>query len=238
MRRTERLFKIIQILRSHQRPVTGLAIAEELETSLRTIYRDMAELIAQGLPILGEAGSGYVLRQGYDLPPLMLTPDEMEAAILGAAWVAKRGDPALARGARDLIAKLTAVLPDALRPMLLDDGLRPISFAPIQVDQMDGAVLREAIREKRKLAIHYGDGNNIESKRIIWPLFLAYMEDVRILVAWCELRDDFRHFRTDRIKEARLLPDSYTARRSDLVIRWRALRNAEGRQISSQGQAG
>src|SRR5579859_7645755 len=120
MRRTERLFQIIQILRSARFPVTGRVLADELEISLRTLYRDMAELMAQRVPIRGEAGAGYVLEDGYDMPPLMLTADELEAAVLGAAWVAKRGDPSLARGARDLVAKLSAVIPEALRPILLD----------------------------------------------------------------------------------------------------------------------
>jgi predicted DNA-binding transcriptional regulator YafY len=101
MRRTERLFQIIQILRGARAPVTAGAMAGELETSLRTIYRDVAELLAQRVPIRGEAGVGYMLDQGFDMPPLMLTPDEIEAAVLGARWVQERGDPALARAARD-----------------------------------------------------------------------------------------------------------------------------------------
>ncbi len=128
MRRTERLFQIIQVLRSKRRPVLGRDLAEELEISLRTLYRDMAELIAQRVPIRGEAGIGYMLGAGYDMPPLMLTHDELEAAVLGAAWVARRGDPSLARGARDLIAKIAESIPAQLRPVLLDAGLRPLSF--------------------------------------------------------------------------------------------------------------
>src|SRR5271155_4997446 len=131
MRRTERLFQIIQILRSTRVPVTGRVLSGELEISLRTLYRDMAELIAQRVPVRGEAGTGYVLDDGYDMPPLMLTPDELEAAVLGAAWVAKRGDPARARGSRDLIAKIAQSIPQRLRPVLLDANLKPISMRPI-----------------------------------------------------------------------------------------------------------
>src|SRR5580693_8401028 len=120
MRRTERLFAIIQILRRARAPITAQSVADELETSLRTIYRDMAELIAQRVPIRGEAGIGYVLDRGFDMPPLMLTPDEIEAAVLGAQWVTGRGDAALATAARDLIAKIGAVIPDHLRPYLID----------------------------------------------------------------------------------------------------------------------
>lgn len=220
MRRTERLFQIIQILRGASRPLTGRELAEELEVSLRTLYRDIAELIAQRVPVRGEAGTGYVLDHGYDLPPLMLTPDELEAAVLGASWVAARGDLALQRSARDLIAKLTCVVPEALRPILLDAGARPISLTEIPADGIDLVDVRLAIRERRKLHITYGDAQDAPTQRVIWPLFIAYMETVRILVGWCELRDGFRHFRTDRIAAARLLLDSYPARRSELMARW------------------
>ena len=123
MRRTERLFQIIQILRSAKGPVTGQSFAEELEVSLRTLYRDMAELIAQRVPITGEAGTGYVLDDGYDMPPLMLTPDELDAAALGVSWVMRHGDPTLARGARDLLAKLSDAVPEELRPIALDSAI-------------------------------------------------------------------------------------------------------------------
>ena len=111
MRRADRLFQIIQILRRSTRPVTAAALAGELEVSKRTVYRDMAELLAQRVPIQGEAGMGYVLDQGFDMPPLMLTPDEIEAAVLGAQWVVGRGDPVLAGAARDLIAKIMTAVP-------------------------------------------------------------------------------------------------------------------------------
>ena len=116
MRRADRLFQIIQIMRRARAPITADAIAEELETSKRTVYRDIATLMGQRVPIRGEAGMGYVLDQGFDLPPLMLTPDEIEAAVLGAQWVASRGDPSLARAAQDLIAKIGASVPERLRP--------------------------------------------------------------------------------------------------------------------------
>jgi len=223
MRRTERLFRIIQILRSKRGPATGQQLADELEVSLRTLYRDMAELIAQRVPIRGEAGSGYVLDCGYDMPPLMLTPDELEAALLGAAWVARRGDPSLARGARDLIAKISAAVPQALRPILLDDGLRPISFKPIAKERLDLGGLRRALRERYKVVIDYEDGDGKSSRRTIWPIFIAYMEDIRIIVAWCELRQDFRHFRTDRISAVDVMDERYPGRPADLRAQWKAL---------------
>jgi len=199
MRRTERLFRIIQVLRSHQRPVTGEELAAELEVSLRTLYRDMAELIAQRVPIRGEAGIGYVIDSQFDMPPLMLTADELEAAVLGATWVAARGDGALARGARDLIAKLSAAVPESLRPVVLDPGLKAISFARIEEDSFDVGQVRLAIRLHRKLDLSYRDGDGSHSQRRIWPIAIAYTEQVRMIIAWCELRGDFRAFRSDRV---------------------------------------
>lgn len=220
MRRTERLFKIIQILRSRRAPVTGRDLADELEISLRTLYRDMAELIAQHIPVKGEAGMGYILEDGYDMPSLMLTADELEAAALGAAWVARQGDISLARGARDLVAKLSSAIPQELRPIILDPGLRSVSMKPQGLEKFDGADLRSAIRERRKLLIVYQDQNAKRSTRVIWPLFIAYMDDIRLIVAWCEKRQDYRHFRADRICSLEKQSDQYPARRASLIEGW------------------
>ena len=127
MRRADRLFQIVQILRRGRHPVTALAVAEELEVSKRTVYRDIANLIGQRTPIRGEAGVGYILEDGFDMPPLMLTQDEVEAAVLGAQMVAARGDPVLRRAAQDLIAKIGAVIPEALRPLVLEPANRAAS---------------------------------------------------------------------------------------------------------------
>ncbi|MBO9519052.1 MAG: YafY family transcriptional regulator [Porphyrobacter sp.] len=222
MRRTERLFRIIQTLRSAQRPLTGRELADELEVSLRTLYRDIAELIAQRVPVRGEAGLGYVLDRGYDLPPLMLTPDELEAAVLGASWVAARGDPQLAQGARDLVAKLTAVVPEALRPIVLDAGLKPMSLARQPMEHIDVAALRHAIRDRVKLAIAYADAQGLVTERVVWPLLIAYLEEVRILVAWCETRQDFRHFRTDRLARITATGSRFPGSRNQLMKDWKA----------------
>jgi predicted DNA-binding transcriptional regulator YafY len=222
MRRTERLFQIIQILRRKRRMVTGAELADELEVSLRTVYRDMAELVAQRVPIRGEAGAGYLLGSDFDMPPLMLTADELEAAVLGAAWVAQRGDTALARGAQDLIAKLTEVVPEHLRPVLLDAALRPMSFRRPADDAFDGALVRAAIRDRRKLAIAYTDMEGRASERTIWPIMLGYTDATRMVAAWCELRDDFRHFRTDRIGALSVRDDRFTTPVATLRRRWEA----------------
>ena len=224
MRRTERLFQIIQILRANRSPVTGQSLADELEISLRTLYRDMAELIAQRVPVTGEAGTGYVLDDGYDMPPLMLTADELEAAALGAAWVSARADLSLARGARDLLVKLSAAIPQELRPIIMDAGIRTVSSQPKVREQFDGAVLRHAIRERLKLHIVYQDQSGKITDRDIWPLFIAYFDEVRIVVAWCETRDDFRHFRTDRVQSLEGLSVKYPERRPSLIKRWEELR--------------
>ena len=224
MRPTERLFQIIQILRANRSPVTGQSLADELEISLRTLYRDMAELIAQRVPITGEAGMGYVLGDGYDMPPLMLTEDELEAAVLGAEWVAANADLSLVRSARDLLAKLTAIIPEELRPIVLDKGLELVSARPKIRERFDGAVLRYAIRERLKLKIIYEDQNGTVTDRIIWPLFIAYVDDARFIVAWCESRQDYRHFSTDRVQSMDKQVDKYPARRAYLVKTWKELR--------------
>lgn len=220
MRRTERLFGIIQTLRSRRAPVTGQELADQFEISLRTLYRDMAELIAQRVPVRGEAGTGYVIDNDFDMPPLMLTIDELEAAVLGAAWVAQRGDAALVHGARDLVAKLSAAVPEHLRPVLLDAALHPLSFQTKAVDRFDAAIVRAAIRDGRKMAIDYADGEGRASSRTIWPLAIAYMEETRIIAAWCELRLDFRHFRMDRIVGGGSLDEPIPERVALLRKRW------------------
>ncbi|MAN46896.1 MAG: transcriptional regulator [Hyphomonas sp.] len=220
MRRTERLFQIIQILRRKSRPVTGQELAEELETSLRTIYRDMAELIAQHVPIRGEAGTGYVLQPGYDMPPLMLTTDELEAAVLGARWVAARGDARLVRGAEDLIAKLSTAVPLDLQPVIVDSGLVPVSFRKRPEDSFDVALVREAIRMQRKMDLGYADEAGNVTRRTVWPFLIVYADDIRMMCAWCELRQGFRHFRTDRVRQIEILEARFPERVARLRKDW------------------
>lgn len=225
MRRTERLFQIIQILRRASRPVTASAVADELGASLRTVYRDMAELVAQRVPIRGEAGMGYVLDRGFDMPPLMLTPDEIEAAVLGAQWVANRGDAVLATAAQDLIAKIGAVIPDHLQPYLLDATVSA-SGGRAARDAIDITRLRAWIHAGRKVRLHYRDESERETERVIWPIAIGYYEAVRLIIAWCELRRDFRHFRTDRVLGFDFIDERYPERRGMLQVRWR--RQLEG----------
>jgi len=198
-------------------------LAEELEISLRTLYRDMAELVAQRVPVTGEAGTGYVLDDGYDMPPLMLTPDELDAAALGASWVARHGDPSLARGARDLMAKLSVSVPEELRPIILDNSFRTVSSRPRLKEPFDGAILRQAIRDRLKLSLHYVDAKAAETWRVIWPLFVAYFDDARIIVAWCESREDFRHFRTDNVQSLQIEGEKYPVRHAAAIKDWESM---------------
>jgi len=233
MRRTERLFAIIQILRRARAPMTAAAMAEELETSLRTVYRDIAELVAQRVPVRGEAGIGYMLESGFDMPPLMLTPDEIEAAVLGARWVAGRGDAALARAANDLVAKIGAVIPSHLRPFLLDTALTtPERAGRVRPDSLDVARVRAAIRGQTKIRLTYRDENERETRRTVWPVAIAYYETVRLLAAWCELRGDFRNFRTDRVSEAEFSEERYPGRRDILRSQWRKAAAAESQRLA------
>jgi predicted DNA-binding transcriptional regulator YafY len=221
MRRADRLFQIIQILRRSRGPATAQAIAAELETSKRTVYRDIADLIRQRVPIRGEAGVGYVLDRDFHLPPLMLSPDEIEAAVLGAQWVARRADSQLARAAQDLVAKIAAVVPERLRPYVLEPtaGTPPAwQNAP---DNIDMARVRAHIRGGRKIALRYRREDGVESRRTIWPIAVGYHDTTRMLVAWCELRNDFRHFRTDRIVAAEFLDARYPERPAALRAKWR-----------------
>lgn len=230
MRRADRLFQIIQILRRARRPLTADAMAAELETSRRTVYRDVAALMAQSVPVRGEAGIGYVLDRGFDLPPLMLTPDEIEAAVLGAQWVMSRGDPALARAAQDLVAKISVAVPERLRPLVLEPAAATPPAWNVKPDRLDIARARSWVRAGRKIALRYRDELERETERTIWPIAVAYLDTVRILVGWCELRQDFRHFRTDRVIEADFLSEPYPSRPSALRAQWR--KTLEARETS------
>ena len=238
MRRADRLFQIVQLLRRSPRPLTAEAIAVELETSKRSVYRDIAALIGQRVPIRGEAGVGYVLDGGFDMPPLMLTSDEIEAAVLGAQWVAGRGDPALARAARDLIAKIAVTVPDRLRPVVLEPAVSsgPV-WRPAEADRLDMGQVRAWIRAGRKLRLDYADEQGRESRRIVWPILVGYRETTRLLVCWCETRNDFRTFRTDRVRDAVFLDDRYPARPAQLRARWTAMMEAEHRAYLSRTDA-
>ena len=233
MIRAPRLLALVQALRRRRRPVTAQALAGELEVSLRTIYRDIAALIASGLPIRGEAGVGYVLGEGYDLPPMMFSVEEIEAVALGLRWLASNADAALVRAAQDATAKIAAVLPKARRSEIFDAGLFAPRYDPkVEAAGIDEAVLRSAIREERKISVFYADVRGAPSQRVLWPFGLAYFKDTRVVMAWCELRQDFRHFRTDRMQALRVLEARLPESRAALLKRWQAEEQPHNAQIT------
>ncbi|KQV99568.1 YafY family protein [Rhizobacter sp. Root1221] len=222
MSRAERLLDLMQCLRRYRHPVGGATLAAELGISLRTLYRDIASLQAQGAHIDGEPGVGYLLRPDFTLPPLMFSTTELEALTLGARWVAKRTDPELARGARDLLAKIAAVLPAELRHELDATSLL------IGPGDADGSGLehlpawRRAMREEQKAVLRYRDAQGDVSERVVWPFALGFFDRVRVAVAWCELRQASRHFRLDRIQSFEPSGERYPRRRLALLKDWAA----------------
>jgi predicted DNA-binding transcriptional regulator YafY len=230
MRRADRLFQIVQELR-RRKLVTARHLAGVLEVSERTIYRDIRDLAASGVPIEGEAGVGYVMQRGYDLPPLMFTEEEIEALVLGARIIESWADPALAKAAGDVVAKVEAVLPESLRDQV---SRTPLSApadhkaAPLSVD---AAAIRAALRSRRKLHFHYCNAEARASERTIRPLALAFYGPVWLLIAWCELRDDFRAFRLDRMERMTVLEERFAEERGktlhDFVAVDRARRAAK-----------
>ncbi|WP_181708748.1 helix-turn-helix transcriptional regulator [Chthonobacter rhizosphaerae] len=221
MSRAERLLALVQALRRRRRPVSGADLAEELQVSLRTIYRDVQALVAQGAPIEGEAGVGFVLKPGFLLPPLMFTDDEIEALALGAQMISSRADARLARAATDALAKIGAVLPRDLADHMEENGLLVAMSRPEIADTVDLALLRAAIRNETKLRFSYVNEQGVRTTRTVWPVALAFYDRVRVLTAWCELRTAFRHFRADRITDAEDLAQRYPRRRRVLLKEWR-----------------
>lgn len=231
MSRSERLLKLLQALRRHRRPVSAQALADELAVSVRTLYRDISSLKAQGAEIMGEPGIGYVLRPGFVLPPLMFRSDEVEALMLGLRWVADRGDPALAVGAREAATRIAAVLPAALRRELETSALLVGARARSSVDVVGFELLRTAIRSGRKMRLLYRDKHDASSERVVWPFALVYFEEARVLAAWCELRGDFRNFRADRIERIELLDEFAPRSPTAMLNDWRGALQASGRTI-------
>jgi len=229
MSRAERLLGLMQVLRRHRRPVSGAALAREMRVSIRTLYRDIGSLQAQGAHIDGEPGMGYVLRPGFMLPPLMFSEEEIEALVLGSRWVADRGDAELAEAALNVLAKVSAVLPPDLRHELEGSTLLIGPPTPPSVGDAELPKIRRAIRTQRKLEIRYRDLKGEETARTIWPFALGFFERVRVLAAWCELRSGLRHFRTDRIVALTVSKAPYPRARQALLKEWRASQRIDGR---------
>jgi predicted DNA-binding transcriptional regulator YafY len=221
MSRAQRLLDLIQILRRHRFPVAGTSLADELGISLRTLYRDIDTLKAQGAHIDGEPGIGYILRPGFMLPPLMFSEEEIEALVLGGRWVAAQTDEPLGKAARNALSKIAAVLPDDLQRSLETSSLLvPTQRAAAGVTELPA--IREAIRTERKLRITYSDEQDNRTSRTIWPFALGFFERIRMVAAWCEMRQDYRHFRTDRIRSLKITEARYPRRRLAMLREWRS----------------
>jgi predicted DNA-binding transcriptional regulator YafY len=231
MDKTERLFAVMDALRRHRRPVTAAALAEEQGVSVRTLYRDVQTLIGLGAPIDGEAGVGYMLKPGFFLPPLMFTPEELEALVLGARWVGAQPDDGLGAAAQNALAKIATASPEDLRDRINDTGLWPVAVWSARTPTPMPVLgqVRQAMRTEKALQIAYADESGRPSERAIWPVQLAYYEGKQVIAAWCCLRQAFRNFRTDRIVSLVITDDRYGKRRVILEREWREVLAAERR---------
>ncbi len=214
MRRADRLFEIIQLLRRAPAPLTAEAMAARLEVSARTVYRDMAALQAMRVPIAGEAGIGYIMRPGYDLPPLNFDSEELQAIQVGMSLLARTGDRSLNEAAARVLSKIEAIC--AL------DSLRVSACGAPPPERVDLADLRRAIGEERKLLLVYADAGAEISERRVRPIAITYFVEVVVMSAWCELRRDFRNFRCDRILSMTLLEERFEGEGAALRASWEA----------------
>ena len=201
--------------------MTASTLAAELGTSVRSIYRDVETLRDQGATIEGEPGIGYLLRPGFLLPPLMFSHEELEAIVLGLRLTAEHGDEALGRAAKDVIAKVRAVLPRELRTLADETALLAGPARRRPADAIDLREVRRAIREQRKARIDYVTGTADRTTRVVWPIGLGFFERARVVIAWCEMRGDFRSFRTDRVVTWTTLDDPLPRSRPALLQEWR-----------------
>ena len=231
MSRSERLLALLQALRRRRLAVSGQTLAAELGVSIRTLYRDIAILQAQGAVIEGSPGIGYVMKPGFMLPPLMFREEELEALALGLRWVADLGEHGLSQGARNVMAKVAAVLPPEHRRELEASALLVGKAGRKPVALSEDDPFRAAIRGEYKLRIAYRDSASKTSHRVVWPFALVYFEQSRVLSTWCELRKDFRNFRSDRITKVEPLHEPYPRSRRALLREWQQLVHATGRNI-------
>ncbi|TGG90720.1 HTH domain-containing protein [Natronospirillum operosum] len=219
MSSAERLFDLLQALRRRRRPVTAAVLADELGVSQRTLYRDINRLKAIGADVQGEPGMGYVLKPGFLLPPLMLSEEEIEALTLGLSWVRKGDDQELSLAAREALSKIASILPAELR-FRVDDSPLLVGNRPALQTPADPGLLRRAIRSGQTIRLHYRDQAGAVTERLVWPIAIGYLDSRRTLIAWCELRQDFRQFRLDRALDIECLETRYPGRRSELYRRW------------------
>lgn len=219
MTKSQRILDLMQILRRHRHPVSGADLAKEAGVSLRTIYRDIAALQALGASIEGERGIGYILRPGFMLPPLMFSNEEMQALALGAQWVSEHTDPGLALAAGNLLAKIRAVLPPEMRADLESDAFHVCGRRP-DAEPPDLMLLRQAIREQRKVRIAYPSIGDQQCQHVIWPIGMGFEEGRQMIGAFCELRQDYRVFPMQTVSAVEMLSERYPGRRHEHLKKW------------------
>lgn len=226
MSRAERLLELMQILRHYRYPVKGEVLANQLGISLRTLYRDIRSLQSQGADIEGEAGIGYLLKPSFTLPPLMFSTEEIEALVFGTRWVAEKGDAELSKAAKNVLAKIAAVIPDELRYQLNSNSLLvgPGGIGKRYIDEQL-IMSRKAIRQQQKIYVEYCDLKDNLSQRTIWPFALGFFDKANVLLAWCELRQQIRCFRLDRLMNIELLTEKYPRSRQSLLKEWQQQEN-------------
>ncbi|GAB3507331.1 YafY family transcriptional regulator [Pseudoxanthomonas daejeonensis] len=217
--RATRLLRMLDELRQRRGPVRGAQLATRLGVSLRTVYRDIDALRAQGAVIDGDPGVGYRLRPGFVLPPMMFQAEELEALVLGMRWVASHADPELAASAGRALDRITGVLPERLRLQVETSGLFAPDWSPVPPEPWL-PVLRRAIRDGNAVRMRYRDSEGRDSERVVWPFAMAFLADMRLLAAWCESRADFRHFRADRVLALEDTGRRYPEPRHRLIRRW------------------
>ncbi|MBI6529846.1 YafY family transcriptional regulator [Proteus vulgaris] len=221
MTRTQRLLTLLQILKENRYPITAEALADKLHISVRSIYRDIESLRAQGAEITGEAGVGYQLKSGLLLPPLTFDINELEALILGLRWVENNTDSELSYSALRAINKINAVVTTQHQTLLEQNTLFVPTNRIIEVNHTIAKDLRLSLREEKKAKINYKDAQKQLSHRIIWPIAVGYFQDSQVIAAWCELRQSYRHFRLDRIISYEVLSDNLPYPKSYLLDRWK-----------------
>lgn len=220
MRRTSRLFELVQALRKAPRPRTALELSHKLEVCTRTIYRDIVSLQAMGVPIWGEAGVGYVIKPGFDLPPLMFTVEEVEALVVALCLLQRTDDAGLKAASETILAKIQDVVPSSASGPLSTDSLYATPHRVFHSSGVDVKIVRRAIREEQKLCLDYVDAGSNSTRRVIMPIALVYDIDANLIVAWCELRGAFRRFRADRIQSCSLTPERFQGQGDRLRHNW------------------
>ncbi len=220
MRKASRLFEIIQILRLSTRPVTAAEIGERLEVTVRSIYRDISALQAMRVPIEGGRGIGYILRPGFDLPPLMFSIEETEAIVLALALLERTGDDELKMAAKRVNQKIAGAMPAPLRQTLQTKALHAWGTIAPPPSGLDLALVRRAIRDERKLLIDYRDEFGRATERTVRPLALIYYSATAVMVGWCELRTAIRNFRADRVESCEPTDDHFRGEGDGLRDLW------------------